>query len=196
MLINWAYCFVFIVCLIVFIWGDPVFLIGLEGELWLLCGVMWLWLLVSCCEAWDLLSCSVSETWRVRFCLKLSVWEKSWVHEWNCCECDWVSGWVMVRLPMICWCYWCCDVSVLSEKCALCVFSGEPVQCCIPKGECSFGWWHLSFLVDAWLWLHLVGVKGPEGHREPLVPIGLSCVGAAQLGDTKFLTLLMRGFRT
>ena len=41
-----------------------------------------------------------------------------------------------------------------------------------------------------------VGVEGPECHREPLVPVGFSCVGAAQFGGTKFLTLLMRGLRT
>ena len=32
-----------------------------------------------------------------------------------------------------------------------------------------------SFLVDAWLWLYLVGIEGPECHREPLVPVGFSC---------------------
>ena len=35
-------------------------------------------------------------------------------------------------------------------------------------------------------------IEGPECHREPLVPVGFSCVGAAQFGGTKFLTLWMR----
>ena len=55
----------------------------------------------------------------------------------------------------------------------------------------------LLYSVDGILRLDLVYIKGPEGYREPLVPIGLGCDDdAAQLGDTKFLTLLMRGFRT
>ena len=39
-------------------------------------------------------------------------------------------------------------------------------------------------------------VEGSECHRESLVPVGLSCVGAVHFGGTKFLTLWMRGLRT
>ena len=33
----------------------------------------------------------------------------------------------------------------------------------------------LLYSVDARLRLDLVCIEGPEGHREPLVPIGLGC---------------------
>ena len=37
--------------------------------------------------------------------------------------------------------------------------------------ECAVA---LLYSVDARLRLDLVGIEGPEGHREPLVPVGLS----------------------
>ena len=47
--------------------------------------------------------------------------------------------------------------------------------CVVSRGECCYCCgWHL-FLVDAWLWLYLVGIEGPECHREPLVPVGFGC---------------------
>ena len=54
----------------------------------------------------------------------------------------------------------------------------------------------LLYSVDARLRLDLVGIEGPEGHTESLWYQCALADGAAQLGDTKLLTLLMRGFRT
>ena len=76
-----------------------------------------------------------------------------------------------------------CLVNVMTE----CPFS---FVCVLFQEECvvsvvDYG----SFLEDACLWLYLVGIEGPECHREPLVPVSFSCAGAAQFGGTKFLTL-------
>ena len=49
-------------------------------------------------------------------------------------------------------------------------------MCCLPFRKCfnaSLGGVALLYSVDARLGLDLVCIEGPEGHREPLVPIGL-----------------------
>ena len=45
------------------------------------------------------------------------------------------------------------------------------------EGECCYCLDDGGTLLNrCWLWLYQLGIEGPERHREPLIPVGFSCV--------------------